>query len=187
MLTERLASRMSSSSPPINPGDARPFIASPVARALLHSMLMPGEKVVRVATISPAIYWKSIAVFIIALLTIIFVAPPLGLFLLFVSFVLFGFAHMTKYFLMLAATDKRVLVRFGIFNVEVIQMRYSKIESVELFWSLPGQLLNYSTVIITGTGNRVAFVPFIADGPEFRRILSEILIRRDEIQEHDEE
>lgn len=155
---------------------ARP---SAPAQKIITSMLMPDEKVLRVVTISPGIYWKGLTVLVIAILLFL-KWPPLGVLLLVVSGLMLLIAYLTKHFLLLAATNKRVFIRSGIINLDVIQMRYSKIESVELAWTLMGQFLGYSSVVITGTGQRVSIIPFVADGVQFREEMTKILLDKDE-------
>ncbi|MCM2344061.1 MAG: PH domain-containing protein [Alphaproteobacteria bacterium] len=145
----------------------------------LESILMPDEKVLRVATISPGIYWKGVVVFVLAALVMI-KAFALGLFLMFVSVLMLAVSYLTRYFLLLAATDKRVIIRHGIINLDTIQFRYTKLESVELSRTIIGQLLGYASVVITGTGSRVTVVPFIADASKFRAELNKILFEQDE-------
>lgn len=159
-----------------SPSPVRPSAA---AQKILTSMLMPDEKMLRVATISPGIYWKGLTILVIAILLFL-KWPPLGILLLVVSGLMLLIAYLTKHFLLLAATDKRVFIRSGIINLDVIQMRYSKIESVELAWTLMGQFLGYSSVVITGTGNRVTIIPFVADGIQFREVMTKILLEKDD-------
>ncbi|MGZ9097831.1 MAG: PH domain-containing protein [Micavibrio sp.] len=155
---------------------ARP---SASAQKILTSMLMEDENMLRVATISAGIYWKGLTILVIAILLFL-KWPPLGILLLVVSGLMLLIAYLTKHFLLLAATDKRVFIRSGIINLDVIQMRYSKIESVELAWTLMGQFLGYSSVVITGTGNRVTIIPFVADGIQFREVMTKILLEKDD-------
>ncbi len=146
------------------------------ARDNVMSMLQPGETLVRLARVSNGIYWKSVAVLILALIVMTSVILfNLGVFLLLVAAIMATHAYLTKHYLILALTDKRVLVRQGILNLDTVQLRYNRIESVELEWSIPGRILSYSVVVMTGTGSRVAVVPFIADGPQFRKDLDERL------------
>ena len=156
--------------------------AGPAAEshAILRSMLTPDEKILNHATISPGIYWKGIAVLAIALLLCL-KAPPLGLFMLLVTVIILTIAHLTKHFLLLAATNKRVIMRAGIMNLDVIQLRYSKIESVELAWTIIGQFLGYATVVITGTGSRVVMIPFVADALQFREAVNQQLMAREDL------
>lgn len=145
----------------------------------LESILMPGEKVLRIARISSGIYWKGIVVFILSIIVML-KTVALGGFLLLVSVIMLSLAYLTKYFLLLAATDKRVIIRGGIINLDTIQFRYTKLESVELSRTIIGQILGYASVVITGTGSRVTVVPFIADASKFRAELNKILFEQDE-------
>ncbi len=150
-------------------------------RDSITSMLRPDERLIRVARISNGIYWKGIVLFIISLMmmtsVIIF---NLGLFMMLVSIIILTHAYLTKHYLLLALTDKRVLVRQGILNLDSIQLRLNRIESVELEWTIPGRILNFSIVVMTGTGSRIAVVPFIADGPQFRKELDEMLLANED-------
>lgn len=158
---------------------ARPVQPSAGAHQILKSMLVPDEQIVRMAAISPGIYWKTIFMLALSVLMLIF-AFNLGLFLLLVTAIMFAIAALTKHFLLLGATNKRVIIRGGIINLDVIQMRYSKIESVELAWTIIGQILGYASVVITGTGNRTVVVPFVANAAQFRATMMEILMKKDD-------
>lgn len=146
----------------------------------LQSILMPGETVLRVAQVSSGIYWKGVVFFIFSIIVMIFIALPLGGFFMFVSVLMLAVSYLTQYFLLLAATDKRIIIRAGIINLDTIQFRYSKLESVELSRTIIGQILGYATVVITGTGSRITMVPFIADASEFREDLNKVLFEQDE-------
>lgn len=161
----------------------RKFQPSAPLKPAVEGMLLPEEKIIRIVTISPGIYWKGLTVLVIAILLFI-KWPPLGVLFLIVSGLMLLIAHLTKHFLLLAATDKRVLMRSGIINLDVVQMRYSKIESVELAWTIIGQFLGYASVVITGTGQRVTIIPFVADAVQFREQVSAILLAKDEMLEN---
>ena len=144
---------------------------------------MPGEQVVSMAVISGGIYWKGIALFIVSVLVML-KAFSLGAFLMFVSLLMLSIAYLTKYYLLLGATNKRVIIRSGIVNLDVIQLRYSKVESVEQSWTIIGQILHYASVVITGTGRRVVVIPFVANAAEFRSAINAILMRREDAAEN---
>ncbi len=147
----------------------------------LQSILMPGEKIMRIAQISPGIYWKGFAVLLLAVI-LLFSGTlfNLGLFFLFISVLMLSVSYLTRYFLLLAATDKRIIIRHGILNLDTIQFRYSKLESVELSRTIIGQILGYASVVITGTGSRVTVIPFIADASRFRQELNKVLFEQDD-------
>jgi hypothetical protein len=151
----------------------------------IEAMLRPDEKLVRVARISQAIYWKGIVVFLLAGLLLMNVfLHNLGILLMIVALIILANAYLTRYYLMLVLTDKRVLIRKGILNLDTLQMRLNKIESVELEWSPMGRILQYSVVVVTGTGSRVSSVPFVADGPAFRKQMDDMLYALEEKERH---
>lgn len=147
----------------------------------LQSILMPGEKILRIAQISAGIYWKGFAVLLFAVVLLFSgILFNLGLFFILVSVLMLSVSYLTRYFLLLAATDKRIIIRHGILNLDTIQFRYTKLESVELSRTIIGQILGYASVVITGTGSRVTVIPFIADASRFRQELNKILFEQDD-------
>lgn len=144
--------------------------------------LQNDETIVRSAGIHPGIYWKGVAVFVLSVFLLITPAFNLGVFLMFVSLLTLSFAYLTKYYLLLVLTTKNIMVRHGIVQLDVVQMNLGRIESVEISKTVMGRLLGYSTVLLTGIGNRVTGVPFIidADAHAFRADLQELLAKRDD-------
>lgn len=166
---------------------------SATPQSILQAMLLPGENILVIGNVSDGIYWKGVAVFVAAIIFMLLMAVlglPMPLMILFgVAFlikllIMFPLAYLTKRYLLLAATDKRVIVRVGIVNLEIIQLRYAQVESSEVASSIPGRILGYANVYISGTGGRVLAVPFITNAMEFRNAVSEVLSRRDEAQMH---
>lgn len=157
------------------------------ARKTLKSMrqngpiaLRPGEVILGQAVISQGIYWKSVAVFILALLIGFLWAWQVGAFLTVVATLMLVFAGIIQKILMLVVTDQRVVTRTGTILVETVDLRLDRIESVELQRTLVGQVLGYSSVVITGTGTRLAFIPFVANGTHIRTVIDEILYKREQ-------
>ena len=60
-------------------------------------------------------------------------------------------------------------------------MRLERIESVEIQRTLVGQFLNYATLMVTGTGSRLAFIPYIENAAEIRNVIDDILYKRDSV------
>ncbi|MBI4030326.1 MAG: PH domain-containing protein [Proteobacteria bacterium] len=145
------------------------------------SMLRDGEKLVRQARIHNGIYWKASVVFILALflMTKVF---NLGAFLMLVALLMFFASYLTKHYLLLALTDKRVLVRHGVVKLNNIQMHHSKIESVEVEHPPMGRILGYGSLLITGTGSQITAVPYVnaKDAEAFRGDLDQIIFDREE-------
>ena len=74
---------------------------------------------------------------------------------------------------MLVVTNKRLLVRYGILQIDAVDIHFDKIESVELERMIPGYIMGYSNIVIMGTGQRYMVIPFVANGPELRRAYNE--------------
>lgn len=50
-------------------------------------------------------------------------------------------------------TDRRVMSKFGLFSRTTSEQRLSKVESIHVYQSLLGRLLNFGNVTVTGTGS----------------------------------
>lgn len=155
---------------PVKPGISR---ARMRMNRDLAERLLPGEKVMAQAEIHNGIYWKAIAVFIIALIFALLVHVTLGIVIALFGLGLVTTAILKKEILMLVVTNKRIFVRYGILQVDVVDMHFDKIESVELQRMIPGYVMGYSNVIIMGTGNRFIIIPYVANGIEIRRTFNE--------------
>lgn len=142
-------------------------------------LLQENETLLRAATIHKAIYWKGLAALFLGLY-LLFVVKNLGFFFLAVSAITLLIAFLTKHYLLLVVTDKRIFVRHGIIQLDTIQLHLSRIESIELERTILGRILGYATVLITGTGSRAVAVPFIADAEEFRKDVDKMLFKRED-------
>lgn len=149
----------------------------------LKRMLVSGEEVVLRAELHNAIYWKAVAVLFIGFLFLLFVAVPLGILLLVVGAIMLILAIITKHYLLLAITNKRVLARYGLLQMDVVDIRFSKIESIDLERMLPGHIFGYASVVVMGTGQRFIRIPYIANAEAFRRYHNEITLVKEGIHE----
>ncbi len=140
--------------------------------------LRDGENVLISTIISDAIYWKGIAVLIVAILFLL-IAYQLTLFLAFVAALTLGFEGLLQKYLLLVVTNQRVLIRRGFLLTDMIQLQYSRIESVEVQTTLIGTFLGYSTLMVSGTGSRMGYIPYVANAMAIQEIINEILQRRD--------
>ena len=68
----------------------------------------------------------------------------------------------------LVITDRRVLIKVGFIQRHTFEMFISKIESVAVFQSMLGRMLNYGTVTIRGTGGSSESFATIAAPLPFR-------------------
>lgn len=149
-------------------------------KASIDDMLVKGEEIVDQAVISQFIYWHAAAVLIFAVLVSVFVVFELGAVLALAAVCMFIYATIKKEILLLVITNKRVLVRYGILQVDVVDIRFSKIESLELERMIPGYLMGYANVVLMGTGQRYVVIPFVGNAPELRRAYNRLTLAEDE-------
>ncbi len=141
----------------------------------IEKILVKDEEVILRAELHGAIYWKPIAVLIFAFLIGIFI-QQLGIMLGIVGIVMLCISILTKHFLLLAVTNKRVLARYGLLQMDVVDIRLSQIESIDLEHMLPGHIFGYANVVVMGVGQRIIRVPYIRNSTEFRRYYNEMVL-----------
>jgi uncharacterized membrane protein YdbT with pleckstrin-like domain len=73
----------------------------------------------------------------------------------------------------LAITNKRVIAKFGFISRNTMEISIQKVESIQVQQSLMGRMLNYGTLIVSGTGTSHAPIPSISDPMAFRRAFVE--------------
>lgn len=134
--------------------------------------VLPDERIIRVANFHWGIYWKSAVVGVIGFLLMLKVFN-LGAFLMVVAGIMFGVAYMTKHYLLLILTDKRLLIRSGLVRMDTVQLSLDRVESIETERTIPGMLMGYASIVITGTGSRIMAVPFVDQPMQFRRLTDE--------------
>ena len=141
----------------------------------LEKILVKDEKVVLRARIHGAIYWKSVAMLILAFLLYL-VISPLGILIGIAGIAMLIIAVLTNHFILLAITNKRILARYGLLQMDVVDIRLSKVESIDLERMLPGHIFGYANVVVMGTGQRVIRVPYIGNADSFRRFYNEMTL-----------
>lgn len=144
--------------------------------ALVTERLVTDEKILVNGVVSNGIFWKPVAVFIFAIIVALFLAIELGIFFAVVSVIMAVYAIILKEVLLVIVTNKRIMVRYGILQVDIVDIHFDKVESIELARMLPGYLLGYSNVIVMGTGSRVIVMPYIENGVAIRRAFNEMTL-----------
>lgn len=136
--------------------------------AWLNSLLVEGESVICSAQIHPGIYWQSIAVLLIGFLLSFFVIQW-GVLIMIPGGIMLCIAAILQRQLRLVLTDKRVLGRYGLVVTQTVTLGLDRLESMEIERMLPGFLMGYADIVITGTGMRIVRIPYIANTADFRR------------------
>ncbi len=72
-----------------------------------------------------------------------------------------------------AITNRRVVIKIGLFARRTFEMNLSKIESVNVDQTLTGRMLGYGTITLIGTGGTKETFGNIAAPLEFRRRFQE--------------
>lgn len=141
--------------------------------------LRDGESVLIKGRVSGAIYWKAVVALTISVWVTSNIHPNLGVFLGLVAFTAFLYAFLLRSFLLLIVTNQRVFFRSGLIKVDTVQLRLDKIESIEIQRTLVGHLLKYGTVLLTGTGSRLAYIPYLSNAAEVRNVINDLLYQRE--------
>jgi len=92
-----------------------------------------------------------------------------GIFSILIGFTPFGIAYLRRASAEFAVTNKRVILKWGLFERRTAEMFLTKIESIGVTQNPLGRLLGYGTIVVRGTGGTPE--PFVKlDHPlEFRR------------------
>lgn len=68
-----------------------------------------------------------------------------------------------------AVTNKRVIVKLGLVQRDSSETLLSKVEAIAVDQTIPGRMLGFGTITITGTGGTKESFPRISSPMEFRR------------------
>ena len=72
-----------------------------------------------------------------------------------------------------AATTKRIIIKVGLIRRRTLELLLTKVETVGVDQSIPGRVLGFGTILVTGTGGTKEPFSNIADPMEFRRHVQE--------------
>ncbi|MDK6075568.1 PH domain-containing protein [Massilia varians] len=126
------------------------------------------EKVVYEAQVSWASQWFLI---LLGLLTI-GLGPGLGL-------IFWAIAFINVKTTELVITNKRVIAKFGLISRKTVELKNSKVESVQVDQSIMGRVLNFGSIVVAGAGGPQAPIPNISAPLQFRSKLNEMTEERE--------
>jgi uncharacterized membrane protein YdbT with pleckstrin-like domain len=152
--------------------------------AYIDRILQPGETVIATARLHWIILLPSIlliaAAVVIAVLAKLSSLDPsqakfvyafaalVGLFGV-LAFIVRSIRRATTEF---AATNRRVIVKRGLFSLHTVEMNEDKVESVDVDQSILARILGYGTITIHGVGSRWDPIPRISDPLAFRSAIT---------------
>ena len=151
----------------------------------IKKTINPGENVLYLARVHPALYIAMVPYFLVfqALIYVFVVVYglgellPLSKLLFLTPFLLFVQSWITISTTELALTDRRVIAKTGLLSQQSVELNIPKVESVEVHQSLLGRMLNYGTITVKGTGGGAAPAPGIAAPFDFRKAVQELTNR----------
>lgn len=82
------------------------------------------------------------------------------------SFGLYAYFH--HKFTEFVVTNKRIIVKRGIFELQTFEMHLSRIETIKIEQSFWGQMFNFGNIMIIGTGGTKEVIEHIANPIQFR-------------------
>jgi uncharacterized membrane protein YdbT with pleckstrin-like domain len=126
----------------------------------IDEVLQPGEKIVFSSTLSWAVYWPSIVLWVVAvaLLGAASVLPAGGAWLVSASVVALLAAYssarawLRRWTTEIDVTDRRVVYKSGLIRRHTVEMNMDKVESVDVDQSMLGRIFDYGDIVIRGTG-----------------------------------
>ena len=122
----------------------------------IDESLIEGEVVLHRARIS---WWSQAGMVVLGVLLL---AVVVGLFFLIGAWIK---VHSTE----LAITNRRVIAKFGFIKRDTVEINLEKVEALRVEQGFWGRILNFGTILMSGTGGSLEPIPNIADPLVFRR------------------
>jgi uncharacterized membrane protein YdbT with pleckstrin-like domain len=122
----------------------------------VDEVLIPGERVLHRAHIS---LWPFALHILVGVLLAVFIVGLLVLAWVYVK------VKATE----IAITTKRIILKEGLISRSTVEINLGKVESVRVDQTVIGRILNYGTLVISGTGMAAAPFQGISDPVAFRK------------------
>ncbi len=145
----------------------------------VDQVLQPGERILRVTTISRVGFFRGLTA-LVAGLVILFLTlssplpflwltgPIVAILMALFGLYLIGLAWWRRFTTEVAVTDRRVIYAVGFANRHTVEINMDKIESVDVEQGALARLLDYGDIAIHGTGDTHEFLHEIDRPLEFR-------------------
>lgn len=138
----------------------------------LSQVLQPDEEVLAIGHMHWIVYFRGIALLLLALGCWFLQAPEgiiqlafrgLGLVLAAYGFLSLTASWIEKWTTEVAVTDRRVIHKRGLIRRETGEMNMDKVESVVVDQSILGRILGYGSIVVRGTGAGIEGLHHISD------------------------
>lgn len=150
----------------------------------IKRVLQPGENILYLGKVHWIVFAYPAAITVFAMLLLAPVAeavPSLNILvyvILFGGLVMIGIGYLRQITDELVLTDRRVVSKFGFITRATFELRLEQVEGVQVVQSFLGRILDYGTILVTGTGGLTTPLPLCAAPLRFRQAISEELNRR---------
>ena len=139
-----------------------------IFQSFIEETLLDNEQVVYRAKVSPFIYAWPILVLAIAV-GMYLTSPGIGLLALAIDAILFIKSFLAAKTTEVAVTNQRVIVKVGFISRDSIDLPIGRVESVSVYQTIMGRLLNYGGISVSGVGGTIEPVLMIDNPMGFRR------------------
>ena len=144
----------------------------------IDANLTTNERVIQEAKVS---WWSQLSLFLSAAFVLLMsISMSMGdsggggVFF-FIALLLIAIAVIRVLTTELALTNKRIIAKTGFIRRNTVELRLQKVEGLIVNQGLMGRILNYGSVLISGTGGIRTPIPFISAPTQFRMVVNEFL------------
>src|SRR6476469_6034725 len=146
----------------------------------VQRILQPGEQVRRISSIHWIVYWRGVAVALLAVVAYSLSETRYltglwrytGHVLALVAIFLLVQQWFRWWITEIAVTNRRVIYKMGLVRRQTNEMNMDKVESVKVNQSILGRILDYGDVTILGTGEGFETLRTIANPIELRNSIT---------------
>lgn len=132
--------------------------------------LLRGEEVIYRARLHLVIFALPASIAALGLILAVVVASWIVAFVFLVLAIVVAFPRYIRFVSSeFAVTNRRVIVKVGLVYRRTLELVLAKVETVGVEQSIMGRVLNYGTIVVTGTGGTKEPFRDIANPLEFRR------------------
>jgi uncharacterized membrane protein YdbT with pleckstrin-like domain len=133
--------------------------------AYLEENLMAGERVVYRTSLHKIVFFWPVLILLVSLRT------GMAVFLIGVAVAVYAYLRYTSS--EFGVTNKRVMVKVGIFSRRSIEILLTKVEGIGVNQGMVGRSWDYGTIVVTGTGGTKEPFKMITKPFEFRKQVQE--------------
>lgn len=139
----------------------------------IYNNLMPGERILLYSKIHVIIFIWPVLWFGLAVSMIVIGGAAIALFSIFIflSFLSGIFTLINFLASEYAITNKRIIGKTGFIRINSTDLFIEKVEGVQIDQSILGRVLNYGSLIVTGTGGLKSKLPKLPKPLNFRNLI----------------